>query len=98
MFKFFLVSLFVASTALGVYFLWPQYLENRALAEQLDEAQQQVVINQQEIDRRRQMIDDLNNNSDAVARIAREKFGWCRPGERVYKFTDEELLESENED
>ena len=73
-------------------------LKNRDLAGQLDEAQRQVVANQKEIDRRRQMIDDLNNNSDAVARIAREKFGWCRPGERVYKFTDEELLESSNED
>ena len=82
------------STLLGAYYLVPQICENRDLDHKLEEYNLQVQTNEKEIERCRAMIDDLNNDKDAVDRVAREKFGLCKPGERVYKFVDEDLLES----
>ena len=82
------------SSCLGGYYLLPSYQENQQLRRQLESTSQQLLKNQENIDRRRRMVNDLNHNREAVARVAREKFGLCGPKERVYKFTDEELFES----
>lgn len=92
--KIFLIALFVLSSCLGAYYLLPSYQENRNIRRQLESTNEQLLKNQESIDRRRRLVNDLNHSPEAVARVAREKFGLCRSKERVYKFTDEELLES----
>ena len=92
-YRVFLICVFLTSSLLGAYYLVPQICENRELDLRLEDYSSQVRIDEKEIGRRRAMIEGLNNDKDTVARVAREKFGLCRPGERVYKFIDEDLLE-----
>lgn len=35
----------------------------------------------------KQLIRDLKENPRAVERVAREDFGWCREGEKIYNFS-----------
>jgi cell division protein FtsB len=90
--KFLLIALFLLSTTLGAYYLVPKYQENQNLKIQLDQAQFQLLAQRAEIDKRRQLRDDLHRSPTAIAKVAREKFRLCKFGERVYKFIDEDKL------
>jgi cell division protein FtsB len=41
-----------------------------------------------EVARLRARVDSLEHDSATIERIAREKWGMIRPGERVYRFQD----------
>lgn len=43
----------------------------------------------------RQKLSNLNNKSDEVERIAREKFNLCKESETIYKFKNT-ALDTEN--
>ena len=55
----------------------------KELEEKVEERQMEFVSNKKEILKRQTLIQDLNDNPDAINRIAREKFRLCNPGERV---------------
>ena len=88
--KFILAILFIASTATAVTYLVPQYKVNQDLKLQNEITRLELMRNQKEIEKKRNMIQDLQDNPAAIDRVAREKWGMCKPGERVYKFTDED--------
>lgn len=88
--KFVLIVLFLISTSLGAYYLVPMYQNNQELRQELDSTDNQLLTYRKKIDKKRNLIDDLHRNPAAIDKVAREKFGLCRPGERVYKFTDED--------
>ncbi|MCM8529462.1 MAG: septum formation initiator family protein [Lentisphaeraceae bacterium] len=94
--KIILALLFIASTATAVIYLVPQYKVNQDLKKQNEVTRLELIRNQKEINKKRNMIRDLHDNPAAIDRIAREKFGMCKPGERVYKFTDEDLFKKSN--
>jgi cell division protein FtsB len=43
-----------------------------------------------EVERLRARADSLENDSATIERIARERWGMIRPGERLYRFADED--------
>lgn len=43
---------------------------------------------QTEVERLRARVDSLENDSATIERIAREKWGMIRPGERLYRFEE----------
>ena len=90
--KIILAIFFIISTTTAVYYLIPQYKVNQDLKEQNEITRLELLHNKEEIAKKRNMIQDLHDNPAAIDRIAREKFGMCKPGERVYKFTDEDLF------
>lgn len=90
--KFILALLFIISTTTAVYYIVPQYKANQDLREQNEFTRLELIRNKEEITKKQNMIQDLHDNPAAIDRIAREKFGMCKPGERVYKFTDEDLF------
>ena len=88
--KFVITALFLISTTIAACYIVPIYQENQELRQDLDGRNEELMENRKEIDKRRNLIQDLNNKPEAINKIAREKFGFCGKGERVYKFTDED--------
>jgi cell division protein FtsB len=82
--------IFIALLALvalaSVVLVFPAYHKNRNLSQQSMETKQRLIENQQEYMKTRQKLSNLNNKSDEVERIAREKFNLCKESETVYKF------------
>ncbi|MCH2204475.1 MAG: septum formation initiator family protein [Lentisphaerales bacterium] len=95
--KFVILTLFLISTSLGAYYLVPIYQSNEELKRELDRTELYLLEQQEEIAKKRKLIDDLNRNPAAIDKVAREKFGLCRERERVYKFTDEDKLREQLE-
>lgn len=56
-----------------------------------DLAQEQVRLEEAraEITRLQARVDSLENDSATIERIARERYGLIRPGERLYRFVED---------
>lgn len=82
-----LIVVFLLLLGLAFVSLTPAMSNVRELQDELQALQQRHLEQQEEIAQLRREIDALRNgNPQAVERIAREKFGYCRPGEEVFHF------------
>ncbi len=73
----------------GAAFVWltPAISDIRILQEELQALQMKHEAQQQEVAQLQREIDALRSGKpQAVERVAREKFGYCRPGEEVFHF------------
>jgi cell division protein FtsB len=61
-------------------------LEMQRIRQERALEQQRLVQAEAELVRLRARVDSLENDSATIERIAREKWGMIRPGERVYRF------------
>lgn len=91
--KFVIIALFIISTSVAGFYIMPQYQEKKLIEEALQESQKEYIANRKIIGKRLTFIQDLNNNPAAINKIAREKFKFCNPGERVYQFNDEDKFQ-----
>lgn len=78
-------AVIVALCTVG-YFLLPVYAEYRDAKRQQNKLEEQLMHLEYEYERVQEEIHALKNNPRAVERVAREKFGWCRPDEKIYHF------------
>jgi cell division protein FtsB len=65
-------------------------LELRRLRGDLATEQARLDSAQVEIARLRARVDSLENDSATIERLARERYGLIRPGERLYRFVEED--------
>ncbi len=93
--KYVLLIFFLAASGAGFYYIMPQLKANDALREQNEVSRKELVKNQEEFLKKQNMIQDLHDKPSAIDRVAREKFGMCKPGERVYKFIDEDDIKKQ---
>lgn len=70
----------------GLYFLVPAVTDYRHTQGTLEELNNNLTRQEEEEYRLREEISDLNDDPRAIERVAREKFGWCRDGEKIYHF------------
>lgn len=63
-------------------------LELRRLRTDLATEQARLDSAQAEIARLRARVDSLQNDSATIERLARERYGLIRPGERLYRFVE----------
>ena len=68
-----------------IYPAYNDYTKNR---EQLHEIEQQLLEQQKDNEALRIQNYKLKTDQKAVERVAREKFGWSRSGEKVYDFSN----------
>jgi cell division protein FtsB len=67
---------------------WPLTLQNERMRKEIAKKDAQIQ-QQQEVSRRlKSSIDSLRDDPKAVERLAREKFGYAKPGETVVRFED----------
>lgn len=85
--------LFMLVSCVSGYFLLPAYTKYRKSQENL----KQVISNEAELDHNIASVDKkihaLEHDDRAIERVAREKFGWCRDGEQVYRIQTPEPRE-----
>lgn len=72
----------------GGVWLGPVYRENRATRESIGLLQTSIERQAQEIERLNRELRELRTDYRAIERVAREKFGMCRPGEEIYHFEE----------
>ena len=73
----------------GSFILVPKYQKYKASLKDLRATQKEVVHSELGVNEYRAQLHDLRVNPAAVERVAREKFGLCRKGERVVVFKDD---------
>lgn len=66
-------------------------VEMRRIREERAIEQQRLEQAEAELARLRARVDSLENDSATIERIAREKWGMIRPGERVYRFDEDTI-------
>ena len=67
-------------------------VELRRVKDELELERQRLVDVQSEVERLRARVDSLENDSATIERIAREKWGMIRPGEKLYRFEDADTV------
>jgi cell division protein FtsB len=72
----------------GAVWLGPVYRENRATRESIGLLQSSLDRQAREIERLNRELRELRTDYRAIERVAREKFGMCRPGEEIYHFEE----------
>lgn len=81
----------------GAVWLGPVYRENRATRESIGHLQTSLERQAREIERLNRELRELRTDYRAIERVAREKFGMCRPGEEVYHFEEPAAAAKESE-
>lgn len=70
----------------SVYWLWPAWREQKQTARTLQKINQEIIQRQKVKEDLQASIHRLKTDPRAVERVARDKFGLCRPGEKIYDF------------
>ena len=63
-------------------------MELRRVKAELELERQRLADAQEEVERLLARVDSLENDPATIERIAREKWGMIRPGEKLYRFED----------
>lgn len=81
---FMLVVVLLAFAAVAVVVLAPPLAEVRRLRQEIAELQEKQKAQDERFVLMRQEMDELQRGEPrAIERVAREKFGYCRPGEEI---------------
>lgn len=86
------VLLFLGVLLGGFYILLPKYMDYTHANTELREIDQDLLSIEMEVNERRSRLDDMIHDPVVIERVAREKFGLCRKGERVIIFNDEDVF------
>ena len=81
-----LISTSVAVILIAFYVIVPVYFDYNRTKLAIAEIERSLAEQRQEALSLRREITDLREDSKAIERVAREKFGWCRDGEKIYHF------------
>ena len=75
----------------GTFVIVPKYVKYNKAQQDLDKIEREVIALELDVQKHREELHDLTVNPSAVERVAREKFGLCRKGERAIIFKDEDV-------
>lgn len=85
------VLFFLFIVVSGTYVMVPKYIKYNRTQTDLEKTEREVIRLESDVQKHRDELHDLTVKPSAVERVAREKFGLCRKGERVVIFKDEDL-------
>ncbi len=85
-----LVAVLAAACLAAAAVLWlgPVIRENRATREAIGRLQESIDRQTHEIEQLQRELRLLRTDYRAIERVAREKFGLCRPGEQIFHFEE----------
>lgn len=78
--------LLVTLLSVSAYYLVPPYLKHQQVQKRENQLRRSLGEARLERIRLKQDIHRLKTDPEAVERVAREKFGWCKPDEHIYRF------------
>lgn len=64
------------------------FLELRRIRREMELESERLIEARRTIDSLRARVDSLENDSATIERVARERWGLIRPGERLYRFEE----------
>ena len=77
--------LLIAGSSAWVYPAWTEY---RKASQANVDLRQRILDHEADNEKLRGEIHKLHTDPRSIERVAREKFGWCRPTEKIYDFSD----------
>ncbi len=83
-----LLSIFALACLVLAAAVWlgPVYRANRATRESIEALQSTLAQQSRELEDLNRELRALRTDYRAIERVARERFGMCRPGEEIYHF------------
>lgn len=87
-----LAVVILLTVCLALYMMVPAHFESRQIRLTLIEVQKNLAEQRNQNLELRQEIEALRKDRLAIERVAREKLGWCRDGEKIYHFDAPEGL------
>ena len=79
-------AVLLLACGVALYFLLPAYSDYHRTKGDVSELKQSLTMQEHEIQRLQREIRSLRTDYRAIERVAREKFGLCRDGEKIYHF------------
>lgn len=79
-----------ASIAWGATVVYPAYQQRQELKKVAENIEEENLETRTEIRKERREVILLQTDRKEIAKVARDKFGLCKPGEKIYRFIDEE--------
>ena len=86
--KYLIIVIITSLTIWTGYLIYPSYIEFKTTQRELHKIEQELLKQQQHNEILRERIHKLKTDRFAIERVAREKFGWSREGEKIYDFSD----------
>jgi cell division protein FtsB len=80
------VVLVVALLLLSAFLIMPLYFEYRQVKLKLVDLDRSLAQQRRQSLELREEIEALRRDREAIERVARERFGFCREGEKIYHF------------
>ena len=74
------------------YMVYPTYIEYKKTQKELHKIERNLLNRQRVNETFHKNIHKLKSYPRSIERVAREKFGWCRPGEKIYDFDEYETV------
>ena len=68
--------------------IYPSYTEFRKTQNELHKLKRDLLKQQKMNERFLKINHKLRTDSRMIERVAREKFGWSKPGEKIYDFSN----------
>jgi cell division protein FtsB len=75
-------------TIISLFFLLPASHKLNQMKARVAELETELAERNREAMEMRQFLSDLQSNPQAVEKVAREKFGFCREGEAIFVFQE----------
>lgn len=72
----------------SIVFVTPVYRKHEEMKKRLNYLEEELARKNAECVKLNRLVHDMRHDPETVEKIAREKFGLCRPGEIIYKYDD----------
>ncbi len=86
---YFLYAIFIVVIIASAAMIWPVYRKHRRIKDYVSNLKEELKNKTDEAVKLNKQVHDLDNNPEAVEKIAREKFGLVKPGETVLIYDDQ---------
>ena len=71
------------------FLVGPSWVEHKETQKALATVNQQLLVQEQAHEAMQTQIYRLQSDNRAIEKVARDKFGLCKPGEKIYDFSNQ---------
>ena len=91
---YFLYAVFIVIIIASAAMIWPVYRKHQKIKDYVGELNDELKRKTAEAVELNKLVHELENDPDAIEKVARERFGMCKPGEAVLKYENDKDKES----
>ncbi|MCF7790848.1 MAG: septum formation initiator family protein [Victivallales bacterium] len=85
------IALLAALAAISVALIFPAFHKYKTMKTRQQEVTEELNKHKNQCIQLRRELHSLENNTKKIEKIAREKFNYCKPKEKIYKFNKEKI-------